>query len=201
MPWRRSVSKILTCAAVAIVAAVVYWELNGPHMRSTTLYDSLKVSRDATQDTIATAYRGLSLKYHPDKTTSLAPEAREASTRLFHDVSNAYSILSNPQSRYEYDRELAHKATEPASLWWWPHGLATQAASLSTWVRLFAALGLLTALHECLVRPVGLWFSGERVAAAPIATSQKDLARHECILRLQQEYDARQALANRRRRN
>lgn len=60
-------------------------------------YADLGVSRTASQDEIQRAYRKLAREYHPDVNKS--PEAEER----FKDVSEAYSVLSDPEQRKRYD--------------------------------------------------------------------------------------------------
>ena len=61
-------------------------------------YDILGVSRDASDKDIKVAFRKLSQKYHPD-----APGGDEAK---FKEISEAYTTLSNPEKRREYDQML-----------------------------------------------------------------------------------------------
>ncbi|MFW6090428.1 MAG: molecular chaperone DnaJ [Actinomycetota bacterium] len=61
-------------------------------------YKILGVPKDADAATIKKAYRNLARDLHPDRnTTDKAAEAR------FKEVSEAYSVLSNPTKRKEYD--------------------------------------------------------------------------------------------------
>jgi len=61
------------------------------------LYDILGVPRGADGRTIKCAYHNLLLRVHPDK-------GHAVSSDEFHEVQRAYSILSNPSKRDEYDR-------------------------------------------------------------------------------------------------
>lgn len=67
-------------------------------------YSVLGVSSDASQDEIKRAYRKLAQKNHPDSN----PGDTEAENR-FKEISEAYSVLSHPDQRAEYDqvRKLA----------------------------------------------------------------------------------------------
>jgi molecular chaperone DnaJ len=69
-------------------------------------YDVLGVRRDASQDDIKKAYRRLARKYHPD----LNPGNKDAEKK-FKEINEAYSVLSDPKKRSEYDR-LGHAAFE-----------------------------------------------------------------------------------------
>jgi curved DNA-binding protein len=60
-------------------------------------YDILGVSRDASQEDIQRAYRRLARTYHPDVNKDPAAEDR------FKDISEAYDVLSDPQTRRRYD--------------------------------------------------------------------------------------------------
>ena len=62
-------------------------------------YDILGVLRTASDQEIKSAYRKLALQYHPDRN----PENREAEEK-FKEAAEAYSVLSDPQKRANYDR-------------------------------------------------------------------------------------------------
>src|SRR3954469_9074539 len=59
-------------------------------------YDVLGVSRTATQDEIQKAYRKLARTYHPDINKDPGAEER------FKEVSEAYDVLSDPDTRSRY---------------------------------------------------------------------------------------------------
>jgi molecular chaperone DnaJ len=61
-------------------------------------YKILGVSKDASEADIKKAYRKLARKYHPD--TNAGDNAAE---KMFKDVSEAYSVLSDPEERQQYD--------------------------------------------------------------------------------------------------
>lgn len=60
-------------------------------------YETLGVSRKASQQELRSAYRKLARKYHPDVSQSV--EANQTFAR----ISEAYRVLSNPESRQLYD--------------------------------------------------------------------------------------------------
>src|SRR5262245_14264602 len=62
------------------------------------LYARLGVNRTATPNQIKSAYRRLARKYHPD--VNADPSASEK----FAKISEAYQVLSDPESRERYDR-------------------------------------------------------------------------------------------------
>ena len=69
---------------------------------SKDFYQVLGVSKDASQDQIKKAYRKLARTHHPDSNAGDAKaEAR------FKEISEAYSVLSDPTKRKQYDEERA----------------------------------------------------------------------------------------------
>jgi molecular chaperone DnaJ len=63
-------------------------------------YALLGVARNATRAELRRAYRVLALKLHPDR-------AGYASTMMFQRLVEAYQVLSDPETRAAYDRQLA----------------------------------------------------------------------------------------------
>jgi molecular chaperone DnaJ len=61
-------------------------------------YAVLGVPHGASHDTIRRAFRGLAAEWHPD--VSDDPEAIER----FHEIAQAYEVLSRPDARARYDR-------------------------------------------------------------------------------------------------
>lgn len=62
-------------------------------------YETLGVTKDASQDDIKKAFRRLARKYHPD----LNPGDKSAEER-FKSINEAYAILGDQKKREEYDR-------------------------------------------------------------------------------------------------
>ena len=77
-------------------------------VKNMDLYLLLEVEADADENTIKKAYRKKALKCHPDKNPD-NPKAAE----LFHQLSEALSVLTDDEARKAYDNVLkAKKANE-----------------------------------------------------------------------------------------
>ena len=71
-----------------------------------THYEGLNVPTDAEPATLRSAYRKAALAWHPDKHPE-GPRRLEAQ-RKFEQANEAFSTLSDPQLRREYDARLAN---------------------------------------------------------------------------------------------
>jgi hypothetical protein len=69
-------------------------------------YSILGVSPSASESEIKRAFRKLAVRYHPDKNAS--PEAKP----LFHEINEAYDVLSDPEKRALYDARRANPLSE-----------------------------------------------------------------------------------------
>lgn len=77
-----------------------------------TYYDRLQVAPTATKLEIKKSYRKLAIRYHPDKNPN-----NEAAAEKFKEISEAYKVLSDEQSRQKYDKygvkEGGQEMTDP----------------------------------------------------------------------------------------
>ena len=69
-------------------------------------YETLGISKGASQDEIKKAYRSMAKKYHPD----MNPGNQEAEQK-FKEVNEAYAVLSDEEKKAKYD-QFGHAAFE-----------------------------------------------------------------------------------------
>ena len=62
-------------------------------------YQILGVKKNATEEEIKKAYRGLAKKHHPDKN-----KGNKEAENKFKEISEAYAVLSDKEKREQYDR-------------------------------------------------------------------------------------------------
>src|SRR5213594_3799596 len=62
-------------------------------------YETLGVSKTATEDDIRSAFRKLARKYHPD-----VAKDKKAAEEKFKQINEAYEVLSDPEKRKKYDQ-------------------------------------------------------------------------------------------------
>src|SRR5436190_14126109 len=62
-------------------------------------YETLGVSKTASEDEIKSAFRKLARKYHPD-----VAKDKKAAEEKFKRINEAYEVLSDPEKRKKYDQ-------------------------------------------------------------------------------------------------
>ncbi|MDH3815287.1 MAG: DnaJ domain-containing protein [Acidobacteriota bacterium] len=72
--------------------------------KQVTFYDTLGVERDAPDHEVRGAFRRLALKYHPDR---YSDSQRADAEERFQGITEAFNVLSHPESREKYDKELS----------------------------------------------------------------------------------------------
>jgi len=72
-------------------------------------YDTLGISKGASEDEIKKAYRNMAKKYHPD-----ANQGDASAETKFKEVSEAYDVLSDAKKRETYDR-FGHAAFDQSA--------------------------------------------------------------------------------------
>jgi len=81
------------------------------------LYKVLGINENASHDEIKKAYRGLSLKFHPDRNP--APDA----TEKFKQINEAYEILGDEQKRKQYEMERKNPFMRMSNMGHGMHGM------------------------------------------------------------------------------
>jgi len=71
-----------------------------------THYETLGISKDATEKEIKQSFRSLSMKYHPDKVLDKSKEEQDIAHRRMQEINSANDVLSDPEQRQGYDMEL-----------------------------------------------------------------------------------------------
>ncbi|KAK9242567.1 hypothetical protein V1506DRAFT_547173 [Lipomyces tetrasporus] len=86
-----------------------------PLMARATHYEALNLHSTATAAEIKARFYALSKKYHPDRLVSRPDSERHHARQRFQAVSEAYTILGNPESRSNYDLTMRNSARDSTS--------------------------------------------------------------------------------------
>ncbi len=84
--------------------------MTGDRLDLLDYYTLLSVEPTATADAVRHAFHRVALKYHPDNHTGGGPERLARANQIYRRGAEAYRVLSNPQTRREYDAQLARGA-------------------------------------------------------------------------------------------
>ncbi len=107
--WRGYASAAVGARVVAHAARLLVGFLSGVSM-APTHYDILNVKRNASKETVRAAFRLRSHIFHPDKYENYEEPLRSQliaeADQEFKRLRRAYEVLSNTESRREYDRSL-----------------------------------------------------------------------------------------------
>ncbi|KAK9469864.1 hypothetical protein V1512DRAFT_219493 [Lipomyces arxii] len=74
--------------------------------RALTYYEALNLHPNATAAQIKSRFYALSKEYHPDRVLLREENVRADARKRFNAVSEAYSVLGNPDSRHKYDQTI-----------------------------------------------------------------------------------------------
>lgn len=83
----------------------------------TSHYDVLGVRPDAPAEDVRRAYVALARRHHPDAHVAAGPAARAEAERRMQELNAAWTVLSDPARRADYDR---HRRTGQAEPEWSP---------------------------------------------------------------------------------
>ncbi|XP_068242227.1 dnaJ homolog subfamily C member 7 homolog [Palaemon carinicauda] len=73
---------------------------------SQSLYEVLGMGQTATRTEISKAFKGLAMKFHPDRHRDKPKFIQEAFEKKFKELVDAKTVLTDEQIRKEYDAEL-----------------------------------------------------------------------------------------------
>ncbi|KAG5359951.1 Chaperone protein [Yarrowia sp. C11] len=76
---------------------------------SSTHYSILGISVSASAAEIKTAFYQLSKVYHPDRVRNKSEEEQKMSRLKFEEVSMAYTVLSDPAQKRDYDQQNSYR--------------------------------------------------------------------------------------------
>mmetsp|Transcript_24710 Transcript_24710/g.71335 ORF Transcript_24710/g.71335 Transcript_24710/m.71335 type:complete len:415 (+) Transcript_24710:33-1277(+) len=95
-PWDKRLGVIMAITALGAIAVYQCQREESNH------YDVLGVSPFATKAEIQTAYRRLSLQYHPDKHSD--PKDKDKAVKTFNKIRDAQEVLKDDKKRRTYGR-------------------------------------------------------------------------------------------------
>ena len=84
------------------VSYVILFNIEGEFMEK-NYYDILEINKNASPEIVEKAYKTLAKKYHPDLQEESAKTDSEIKMKKLNE---AYEIISDPQKREAYNKEL-----------------------------------------------------------------------------------------------
>jgi len=73
-------------------------------MSKKDFYETLGISKGASDSEIKKAYRKKAMKYHPDKYSDASKKEKEEAEHKFKEINDAYQVLSDSDKKSKYDR-------------------------------------------------------------------------------------------------
>lgn len=70
-------------------------------------YELLRIESTASADEVKRAFHQFALRYHPDRYAGAPEDKRERAAEIYRRGAEAYRVLTNPQQRAVYDKQLA----------------------------------------------------------------------------------------------
>jgi flagellar biosynthesis protein FlhG len=86
--------------------------LNDDHL---SLYDVLELTPDATPQEIRSAYLRLKSSYSRENIAHYTLFSREETEKMLQHIENAYIVLSNPETRRNYDLSQGQESVAPTA--------------------------------------------------------------------------------------
>lgn len=86
-----------------------------PPAGARTHYQVLGVTPDASSEQVRRAHRQLARVLHPDTQAGLSPAERALADRRMREVNAAWTVLSDPVRRAEYDHQVRAAAARPTN--------------------------------------------------------------------------------------
>jgi molecular chaperone DnaJ len=73
-------------------------------MSKKDFYETLGISKEASESEIKKAYRKKAMKYHPDKYSNATTKEKDDAEHNFKEINDAYQVLSDGEKKSKYDR-------------------------------------------------------------------------------------------------
>lgn len=98
---RSGLKTLLIAGGWALFSYLTYTVINTPvDLKVWDPYEVMGLGTEASMPEIKKQYKKLSLKYHPDK---VSEDEKEASNEIFVDITKAYKVLTDDETRKNYE--------------------------------------------------------------------------------------------------